>query len=98
MADDERTGKDKLALVVEFLGPHRQMGLTGATGPAGAAGSQGPQFSYLKGKHLGVPGDSISSLFNNAWQKVVVTRTGNVRFNSVKCCSVGFGSCGVMSS
>jgi hypothetical protein len=60
-------------------GPQGPIGLTGATGPAGAtgaAGPQGPQYSYLKGKRLGVQGDSISSLFNNAWQNVVLARTG----------------------
>jgi hypothetical protein len=54
-------------------------GPAGPTGPAGAAGPvgpQGPQFSYLTGRRLGVQGDSISSLFNNAWQNVVVSRTG----------------------
>src|SRR5258705_600352 len=63
-------------------GPQGPIGLTGAigpagpTGPAGATGAAGPQYSYLKGKRLGVQGDSISSLFNNAWQNVVVARTG----------------------
>ena len=54
-------------------GPVGPPGPVGATGPAGP---QGPQFSYLNGKRLGVQGDSISSIFNNAWQNVVLARTG----------------------
>ena len=32
--------------------------------------------SFLAGRRLGVEGDSISALFNNAWQNVVLARTG----------------------
>ena len=32
--------------------------------------------SFLQGRKFGVLGDSISSIFNNAWQNVVIARTG----------------------
>ena len=42
-----------------------------------AAGKGGDStVSVLQGKNLGVQGDSISALFGNAWQNVVVKRTG----------------------
>jgi lysophospholipase L1-like esterase len=71
---------------IGLIGPQGATGATGAastvpgpTGPAGATGPTGPagpQFSYLSTRHFGVQGDSISALFNNAWQNVVVSRTG----------------------
>jgi lysophospholipase L1-like esterase len=67
-------------------GPAGQTGATGPsgpTGPAGPAGATGPagpsgnsQSSYLAGRHLGVQGDSISAIFQNSWQNVVLNRTG----------------------
>jgi lysophospholipase L1-like esterase len=55
-------------------------GPTGPTGPTGSTGAPGPAgmsaASQLDGLHLGVNGDSISALFGNAWQNVVIKRTG----------------------
>ena len=57
------------------------MGPSGPTGATGATGVQGPQgvpgsSSALAGKNFGVLGASISALFGNAWQNVVIARTG----------------------
>ena len=64
-------------------GPTGPQGPAGAQGPTGATGTTGPQgpagqnaVPVLQGKNLGVLGDSISSLFGNAWQNVVLARTG----------------------
>ncbi len=32
--------------------------------------------SFLQGKQFAVQGDSLSAIFNNAWQNVVIARTG----------------------
>jgi hypothetical protein len=52
----------------------RTYGATGSAGPVGPAGPQRPQFFYLKGKRLGVQGDSISSLFNNGDNALIVVQ------------------------
>ena len=65
-------------------GPVGPAGATGPAGPQGPAGPAGPQGtpgatagSFLAGRKFGVLGDSISSyLFSNAWQNVVIARTG----------------------
>ena len=58
-------------------GPQGPTGAAGATGTTGLQGAAGMNMvSFLQGKKLGVQGDSISALFNNAWQNVVTTRTG----------------------
>ena len=61
-------------------GPAGQAGVagpTGATGPAGPAGATGTNLlSFLQGRNFGVQGDSISAVFGNAWQNVVIARTG----------------------
>ena len=69
-----------------LAGPTGPAGATGPTGPAGlpgATGATGPQGpagttlgSFLQGRKLGVTGDSISSQYLNAWQNVVLQRTG----------------------
>jgi lysophospholipase L1-like esterase len=64
-------------------GPAGPQGATGAQGPTGPTGPQGPQGipgqsanSFLQGRNLAVTGDSISGIFNNAWENVVTQRTG----------------------
>ncbi len=60
-------------------GPAGVAGPSGPTGPQGPAGTPGQAgTTVLSGRRLGVLGDSIStySLFGNAWQNVVLARTG----------------------
>ncbi len=58
-------------------------GVPGPTGPVGPPGPPGPAGAtarttsgFLATRRLGVLGDSISYLFGNAWQNVVLSRTG----------------------
>ncbi len=73
-------GSTRSARCTRATGHSRTTGDSWLQGPTGATGSQGPTgavaVSFLQGKGLGVTGDSISALFNNAWQNVVVKRTG----------------------
>jgi hypothetical protein len=56
-----------------LLGPQGLQGNQGASGPAGQN-----LVSFLQGKHFGIVADSITALANNAWQQVVIARTGMV--------------------
>jgi hypothetical protein len=58
-------------------GPQGVPGVQGPTGAQGIQGPTGPSASQpLSGKTMCVQGDSISALFNNAWQNVATQRTG----------------------
>jgi hypothetical protein len=64
-------------------GPQGVAGLTGVpgiVGPSGPTGATGPVGvtigSFLQGRRFGVQGDSIAADYNNAWQNVVLARTG----------------------
>jgi hypothetical protein len=84
------TGATGLAGATGVTGAIGPQGIPGTTGPAGpqgpqgvpgATGSQGPAgtgTSALAGVNFGVQGDSIAAIFNNAWQNVVIQRTGMV--------------------
>jgi hypothetical protein len=68
------TGSKGIQGVQGLTGP---AGPTGPTGPAGARGVAGPaNVSAVLGKRFAVQGDSISALFSQAWQNVVVARSG----------------------
>ena len=57
-------------------------GPTGPAGPAGLRGVAGPaQPLPLAGRRFAVQGDSISALFHQAWQTVVIDRTGMTLVN-----------------
>ena len=71
------------------IGPAGPQGPPGPVGPQGATGSQGltgpqdqqgtpgtPYTPPLAGKRLAVQGDSIAAAYDNAWQNIVVARTG----------------------
>ena len=70
------------------IGTAGPSGLPGAVGPQGPTGPQGPlgpqglagigSPSFLQGRKFSVQGDSISSIFGNAWQNVVISRTGMI--------------------
>ncbi len=64
------------------IGASGPRGLPGAAGPQGPTGPQGPAGvsspSFLQGRKFSVQGDSISSVFGNAWQNVVISRTGMI--------------------
>lgn len=60
-------------------------GVQGTTGPTGAAGPQGlpgtPYTPPSTSKRFAVQGDSISASFGNAWQNILIDRTGMLLVN-----------------